>query len=527
MSIPTTESTYAKASATVSERERETWPTLDIPRLHLPAVPMHVFPEWLQEYAQEVSGQSYVPAWVVALYALVAFGAAAAKRVGVRCGQERHPTALWLLGMMHTGEGKSPMLEALLGPFQTAQRERKTAAKDASYNRRVEHRLLRRERDPLERRLLALRQIPHEQITPDQETELGEAMRRLRQIEQAIEAAQERPEPCLLVEDVTAAALVQALAANEGVVTLASDEGSVFFRSVSGPSVETQVIENVLKAYSYQDITVHRVSRPSLYVPKPALSVILATQPPVIRSLLRGDSFGGRGLWERFMLVFPPSSVGNRRPVGAPDPYILGQYGSAITTLLDLPVSDSPVREIHLSPEARAAFDAFCVGVDQRMSVGDLSEEPLRGWAGKLRTNALRLAAVHHLCSLSGVPSEWRESPENEVRVASMLAAVTTLNALTHHARYALVDFPREKSDEEALIDTLRRLAFPEMTLHELHRRMQSRFPRADLLREALIGLEDRGVVRLREQRHEAGRPSVVVRVHPELLGLSGNGEEA
>jgi hypothetical protein len=96
--------------------------------------------------------------------------------------------------------------------------------------------------------------------------------------------------------------------------------------------------------------------------------------------------------------------------------------------------------------------------------------------------------------------------------------AIRIADAATEHARYVLVDMAREEDDEGVVLAWLRRNRASPVSAREIQRSLSSRFKNVDSLKAALFGLEERGLVRLREQRHEAGRPSLMVEIHPALI---------
>jgi hypothetical protein len=324
-------------------------------------------------------------------------GAAAADRFVVRVGREVHPVHLWVLAMLRSGIGKTRILERLSAPFQAAQADLRQASAGKQIARRVDRRIAIAERNRLHRRLQHL--LPG---NPDVAAERESIRGQLLAVEGEVDQLQDIPEPTLLSDDATVPALVRLMAAEGGPVALLSAEGSTFFRTLTG-ATGSEPIEPILQAHSAEAIRVHRVSRPAISIERPALSLLLGTQPTVVRGLLRTSGFAGRGLWERILFVEPESLEHSPGRRGADAPGLAdGMFNSLIRSLLALPIQ-TPI-ELRLADDAHELLRLYSEEVAARFSAGDLAEEYIQGWAYKLRGNVIRLAALLHIARNSDEP---------------------------------------------------------------------------------------------------------------------------
>lgn len=506
-SEPPNADTLAEALPPAASIEpNEDWPPLPVSSTPLPNFPLAALPAPLREEAESRAGLCQVSPDAVILPMLTAIGTAAAKRVRIRVGRSLHPTHSWAFLPMASGEGKTPVLEQSTRSFHEAQRNWQEGTAADAWRRSVQIDVLRDEYKERFKELRVLRARPAESQDVEEQQRL-EA--RLIGIKQQLDELKAPTPSRFLCEDTTPQALVQLLAGNQNPLLLASSEGSVLLNSACGSSVSGQHIEALLKAYSGEDIYVDRVSRPPLHVSSPVLGMILATQPVVVRELLRARVAAGRGLWERFLYAVPPTMVGRRKPVGLLDCDDTGYYDALVGSLLRQPSSDTPSRVLDFEPQAERLFDDCCLAVDRRMADGDFAIEPMRGWAAKMRMNLLRMSAVLHLASEGG-------EREDVVCTETVRNAISLMDVAVHHARYVLVALPEEDDDENYLIHQLQRDREP-ITRRDLFRRVQIRFRSVGLLNDTLDRMAAKGVIRVREERHLRGRPTHWVHLHPQL----------
>src|SRR5262249_40256889 len=109
-----------------------------------------------------------------------------------------------------------------------------------------------------------------------------------------------------------------------------------------------------LRGHPGDDLRVDRKGRSEL-VRHPALTVILAPQPAVLRALVKESEFRDRGLLARFLYSLPQSRVGFRRFVLAPVPQdVRHRYERTIRRILEVPLlgTDEPGYALDLAPEA-------------------------------------------------------------------------------------------------------------------------------------------------------------------------------
>ncbi len=115
------------------------------------------------------------------------------------------------------------------------------------------------------------------------------------------------------------------------------------------------------------------MNRDRFYVENPALTVVLAVQPDVVRELTRKPGFRGRGLIGRFLYAIPEPLLGRRRvdakPVSAET---VEDWNTGIRFVLNLWKAEAGDERVphRLQPDdgARAALHEFEALLEPQLS---------------------------------------------------------------------------------------------------------------------------------------------------------------
>src|SRR6266700_4577607 len=119
----------------------------------------------------------------------------------------------------------------------------------------------------------------------------------------------------LLADDATPEILATLLAQQGGRIALLSPEGGVVGQMAgrySGARVPGANLGVYLKGHAGDRLRIDRVGRPSEYVARPALTIGLAVQPEVLRTMAEIPELGGLGVLARFLYSLPASRMGAR-----------------------------------------------------------------------------------------------------------------------------------------------------------------------------------------------------------------------
>ena len=155
----------------------------------------------------------------------------------------------------------------------------------------------------------------------------------------------------LTADDCTPEALAKVLANNNGVMSLVSAEGGIMDQ-MAGRYSKSPNIDVYLKAHCGEPIVVERIGRSADRISRPTLSIVMATQPDVLSTIMANRTFAGRGLLARFLYALPSSRIGNRKfDADTIDDQIVQDYERLLDHLLSQGVTDDRL-VLTLSPEA-------------------------------------------------------------------------------------------------------------------------------------------------------------------------------
>jgi hypothetical protein len=255
-------------------------------------------PDWLASYNQQVADELQVPLDAVSLLSIGAVSAA------INGGASTMPTETWaepvslyVLTLLPSGEGKSPMFNRLIDPITQAFEEvtgihAATDAKYQSIRNRVNRKYVKRVESQ------AMTKVGKGQMS------LEEAVAEVAEAERQIAMFNSVAVPLNILTDTTPSALLDAMVDNGGRVVIATPEaeGLLNFRGASK--------EGILKGYDGDTLTQARRGTGLTTIARPVVTSMVAMQPTVLGSL--GADMVNRGLMPRFLISYPESKLGQR-----------------------------------------------------------------------------------------------------------------------------------------------------------------------------------------------------------------------
>ena len=319
-------------------------------------------------------------------------------------------------------------------------------------------------------------------------------------------------------QDITPEHLGVMIGVNGGRISIISAEGGIF--EIIGGRYSNGVpnLDVFLQGYSGDPLRVDRGSRPSLFVEKPALSMVLSPQPEVLRSIGEKKSFRGRGLLARFWYFIPISNLGYRTLETEPiHESVSNRWEGLIQELLDIKqqVDDRGQVEPYVIKLDRAAYSEwfeFAHKVEVEMREGGRFEH-ITDWAGKLPGSAARVAGVLHCVKHSKQP--WGSHIDGKTMATALdLAAVAS-----SHAEIAFNLMGADVAIEGARkvwrwIEKGRHESFSK---RDCFQALRGTFSRVSDLEPPLDVLDERNYISSFTQK-TGGRPSVVYTVNPEIV---------
>ena len=448
--------------------------------------PVHALPPDVARFVTAEAEATQTPVDLPAMLCLSALAAACAAKftVLVRPGY-REPLNLFVVVALAPGERKSAVFRDVFAPFVDAEREAvdrdgpNIAVEVATYEALAE-------KIKTAKRQLATAEGGAEASLQDE----------IRRLTKDFAARTMPVIPRLCVDDVTPEKIALMLAEQQGRLCVASAEGTIFDVASGLYSNGTPNIDVLLKGHAGDDIRVDRMGRPSIVVPRPALTLALAVQPDVVRTLSAKKQFRGKGLLARFLFSLPTTRVGERNFDSAPVPNeIRARYAYAVKGALSLPV---PVTapDLNLTAEALSKWKAFGQEIEGRLHrhKGDLS--PIGDWGAKLTGAVARIAALLHVITQT---SSGERRPESHLIESRTLEAAIEIGHYTlAHARMAFMSMGTTEDTEDDAKKIFRwlrtRATLTPVSVREIQR--NCRALRKDTIDAALDELIERNIVR-------------------------------
>lgn len=350
--------------------------------------------------------------------------------------------------------------------------------------------------------------------------------------EQIYQLEQNEEKPLkLYADDVTPEALISLMARYDGRMALISSEGGLF-DIAAGRYSDRANLDVFTKAYSGDTIRINRVNRPEEDIQNPALTLVLMTQPSVLKTIMGNSDFEGQGFLARFLYSLPPSPVGKRRYETYPVPTEVEEaYTALLRSLLDIQPDEGKPRVIRLSPEAHQKAKAYAEALEPRLNE-DL--EFIEAWAGKLHGQIMRIAGILHCCKygdeMDAVPLE----------LDTMQKAETIGNYFLEHSMAAfrisgLADDQATK-DAKYILKRLESTGKTEIKKRDLQQLCKDRagLETAEDMEPGLAVLVKRGYIKLDiaarnpqnpQNPRKGGRPSWMVYLTPEYIEWKQRGE--
>jgi replicative DNA helicase len=315
----------------------------------------------------------------------------------------------------------------------------------------------------------------------------------------------------LLADDATPEVIASLLAEQRGRLAVLSPEGGIFGQMAGRYSATTGQpnLDVYLKGHTGDMLGVDRKGRAPEYIARPALTLGLAVQPDVLRSLADQPGFRGRGPLARFFYSLPASRVGGRRNDVLPlSDAVRDSYAAELRALAySFEAMGTRAVVLRLSRQGEAALLRFADELEPRLGEnGDLGH--ISDWGCKLVGGIGRIAGLLHLAA--SIRSGWRET----VALDSIQDAIKIGRYLIPHA---LAAFDLMEADPCLTLArrVLQWIVSKELTSfsrRDCFEAMKGRVHRVEGLEPVLNILEVHGHVRRRHQEaRRRGRPPAPV----------------
>jgi hypothetical protein len=473
----------------------------------VPEWPRDVLPPDIQAYVNALAASTETPVEMAGMAVLAVLATAVQGKYRIRVKQDYfEPLCLWTCCALPPGSRKSAVLTAAVSPLVEWERLERERLEPAIAEAESEEKTL-------QERIKALRSRAAKAPAGD----LDAIMREIKDLEARVPAIPALPR--LWTSDVTPEHLAVLMQENDERMALISDETGILDTAAGRYSSGVPNLDVFLQGHAGTAVRVDRGSRSPVFLRTPCLTIGIAPQPDVIRTLTDKPGFRGRGLLGRFLYAMPESNLGRRTGQAAPmRPDVAQRYNSAVCSLLNRPFStDDQGRRVasvlELAPDAGEIWRAFSLEVEASLGPGGAFTH-ITDWAGKLPGAVARLAGVLHMARHA-----FERAERLDVSAEDMAAAVRLGRVLGQHALVAFDSMGADGGLEDArvVLAWIRRDGLRTFTRREAQRAHRCRFRRVDDLLKALEVLEERGFVRPEPKAigAQGGRPSASYQVNP------------
>ena len=491
-------------------------------------LPLDALTPVLRNVVKSVAASLQVPVDFVAGLALAAVSGAVGGKfhIKVRDSWLREWSVLYVVGILKSGERKSPVFSIMTLPIQEWV-AREVERQEASIRLADENLQIEIKRTTKLRDLVAFGEKSTKNKPGRSEKDLRDELEQ--SILDEIKARKAIPRSrSFLVGDITSEKLVERAYDTGGRVSQFAPEGIVL-RLIDGKYKDgTSDAEFHKMAYDgepYQRDRVNKDTR-SITVDSPALTLCCAVQPEVLTDLKNVKTLKAEGVLARFMFIQPPSLVGTResrkqKPLDD-DAYLA--YEMALQRLLE--VDDGELREVTFTPEAQEEITDFVDKVEQNLNL-------LRSYASmpaaalKFAGRAARIAALQTMIARA-LEAESDEAIFAPIEVAAVREAIRLVEALATHTRYTLgvMEADRRTKLLQDVLDRTHRLFRDgeDVTKRNLHYAMKHKFPTIADLEPYVDDLEKRGYLKVKPVPSTGGRPpSPQLLINPLVLQDTSN----
>ncbi len=276
-----------------------------------------------------------------------------------------------------------------------------------------------------------------------------------------------------------------------------------------------------LKGHAGDPVRIDRKGRDPEYLASPALTMCLAVQPSILRSIGERDDFRGTGLLARNLYACPKPMVGHRDLQAPPvEPPIQAAYERLLHERFEEVDGLGERAELTVANEAKTEYATFYDVIEQGQQRG-ARFALMRDWASKLPGAVLRIAGLLHFLALG-------LGAARVIGVETMRAAIRIGTFFLAHAitAYGIMSGRREGADADYVLGWIERQGVTRFTMSDVKRSL--RWDR-ERLAAALTTLCEHGYARIldpSEYYKGNGRPpSTMLELRPSVPELAATAE--
>lgn len=509
------------ALAELTTKQETPWPAREeLPPTTPPAptLPSEMVPEPLRPWQVDVAERACIPLEYVAGPTVVGLGAVVGRGVGIRPEQFDDWTVvpnLWGGIVGRPGLMKTYAIQEALRPLR-----RLAAAANERYEAEESSWQARRARLQAEVEAIKAQMTKAAKAGQDPSNFEAELASKLDEMRESTPT-----ERRYFTQDATVEKLAVLLKENPRGLLILRDELAGWLRTMDRPGREGER-EFYLEAWNGNgSFTVDRIERGTIHIPALCLSVVGGIQPGKLQAYISDalrEGFRDDGFLQRVQVLVWPDRPGEWRPVKRwPDTEarrrayeVFAWLDRLVPTQIGAQIEEESIPYLRFNEAAQAVWDEWRAELENRLRSEELAHTPaFESHLAKYRSLMPSLALIFHLVNMA---AGLETSPVVSEGAACLAAAWCEF--LEAHARKVYA--------EEIMLDAVaaHRLAHHIKegrirdgdTVREIQRHEWTGLTTPEMVDAGLRVLEKAHWVRV-ERVDTGGRPSYVVRLHPEL----------
>jgi len=468
----------------------------------LPLFDSSVFPEWLSKYIEAVAETTQTPVDASCFAAISILSTISQTKAVLQINSDwKESLNTYSLLALPPGSRKSGVFKAFQEPITLFERDENERLKfeistQAAVQKANESRLKKLEKD----------------YANDNKEE---TLKSIKLLQCEIDSTEIIKPPRLSTNDVTVEKLGTLMSENKEAMSILSAEGAGALNSIGGRydgNSKDASMNLYLEAYSGDSVTVDRMTRDSIYLDNPKLTIGLFVQPESMRKLPK--NFQDRGLLQRFFFSFPQSWVGYRdiETETIPEKYKT-KYISNLKLLLDFEPPNAIVLTLSESAKRLEVENRTEIEVMLRDDgeLGGIMTE----WGSKLGGGINRIAGLLHVAK----HIDQISTATTVVSEETYLAAKSLRDYFIAHAKEAY-GVMRSADGEKNCMYLLKRISdkfegIESFSYREIQQSVRRKFQTAEELNKVLNQLEEMNYLKV-----EMENKKKIIRINPSFLNI-------
>lgn len=454
-----------------------------------PSFPVELFPDWIGDYAKDISERVQVPIDAPCMGALAVLSASLAKKFVVHLPQHgwTERINLYVVSVMEPSEKKSENHRLMTSPINEFERQEKERLKPLYDAQRAERELKLKRREHLS--------------TQYAKSGKDEVLKEFSVLRAELDEEEAIILPDYVTTDCTPEKLASLVQENGEKMAILSAEGGIL-DIMAGRYNPHLNLDLFLNGYTGDRTKIHRSgNHEAITIEEPALTFGLFVQPTVIQNI--SPEIIRRGGLARFLYAIPEAMVGRRKLIAhTTKPELKERYDAGITRLLKLKHEGV---QLHLDPEAYAVFNHLWQRIEDGLGeLGELSSKYLNLWGGKLAGTMLRISALIHVAN-----HVHGEIPIT-IKKDTMVQVVKAASYFIDHAKvlYDSLSVNETIEDAKYVLKWIQKEDVEVVDKQTLWQAVKKRIPNAEEFNTILDVLEKRGFIR----QSKDGRKNVIIK---------------